>query len=77
MPEIQRVTAREDFTLCIELTNNHKIIYDMSPSLKTVRFAKLANYTLFSACAVQDGSTIVWDNLCQITIDEIVNRLER
>lgn len=77
MPEIQRVTARHDFTLCIELTNNHKIVYDMSPSLKTVRFAKLANYTLFSACTVQDGSTIVWDNLCQITIDEIVNRLER
>lgn len=77
MSKISNVIAHKDYTLMIELNNNHKIIYDMKPRLKAVRFCGLADINKFKAVRVENGNTLVWDSLCQLTVDEIINMIER
>lgn len=77
MPKIVKVTPGDDYTLLIELSNHHRIVYDMKPRLQAVRFGGLKDLSKFKAVKVEHGSTLVWDSLCQITIDEIINMLER
>ena len=71
------VTPYDDHTLLIELSNQHCIIYDLQPRLKTARFAGLKELDRFKSVRVDHGNTLVWDNLCQLTIDEIFDRIER
>ena len=77
MPKIISVTPEDDYTLLIELSNHHRIVYDMKPRLQAVRFCGLEDLSKFKAVKVEHGNTLVWDSLCQITIDEIINMLER
>lgn len=77
MPKIISVIPNDDHTLTIMLDNHHQIIYDMQPRLQTVRFGKLADPERFKAVQVEHGNTLVWDSLCQITIDEIISMIER
>jgi len=75
--KIIHIIPNDDHTLLIELDNNHKIIYDMKPRLQAVRFCGLADIERFKAVKVENGNTLVWDSICQITIDEIINIIER
>lgn len=77
MSKIVRVVPRDDHTLLIKLENNHAIIYDMKPRLITVRFGALADLSKFKAVRVEHENTLVWDSLCEITIDEILVMLAR
>ncbi len=77
MSRIVRATPCADHTLEIELDNRHRIIYDMKPRLKAVRFCQLADIDKFRSIRVENGDTIVWNNLCQITISEIISLVER
>lgn len=77
MAKIINVTIQNDYTLIIELDNAHKIIYDMKPRLQSVRFCKLSDMEVFKSLKVENGNTLVWDSLCQITIDEIISHIER
>ena len=77
MPKITNVVPKEDYTLSIELSNNHRIIYDMRPRLQTIRFCGLADLKIFQAVRVENDNTLVWNNLCQVTIDEIMDMLDR
>ena len=77
MPKIKKVTPEDDYTLLIELSNHHRIVYDMKPRLQAVRFGGLEDLSKFKAVRVEHENTLVWDSLCQITIDEIINMLER
>ncbi len=77
MPRIVKVTPKDNHTLLIELNNRHKIIYDMKSRLQTSRFCGLEDLTRFKAVQVENKNTLVWDGLCEITIDEILNMLER
>lgn len=77
MPRILNVTPHRNHTLEIELGNSHLIVCDMRPRLKTTRFCSLINLEKFLKVQVQDGNTLVWDSLCQITIDEILEMLDR
>lgn len=77
MPKIISVTANDDYTLTIKLNNCHQIIFDMRPKLKTLRFSHLADLNRFKSVRVEHGNTLVWDSLCQITIDEIIDMIER
>jgi len=67
----------DDYILIIELDNKHKIIYDMKPRLKAVRFSTLTDIGRFKSVKIENGNTLIWDSLCQITIDEIINIIER
>lgn len=77
MSKIIDVIAKDDHTLFIELDNRHKIIYDMKPRLHSVRFSKLSDINTFKSVSVENENTIIWDELCQITIDEIIETIER
>jgi hypothetical protein len=74
---IVSVTPNDNHTLLIELDNNHRIIYDMRSRFHTTRFCKLADIKKFLAVRVEHENTLVWDNLCQITIDEIMDMIDR
>jgi hypothetical protein len=75
--KIIHIIPNDDHTLLIELDNHHKIIYDMKPRLHAVRFCELADIERFKTVRIENGNTLVWDSLCQITIDEIINIIER
>lgn len=77
MPNITEVIPNDDHTLIIILSNNHRIIYDMRPKLKTTRFCNLADLKKFHAVRVEGGNTLIWNSLCQITIDEIMDLIDR
>lgn len=77
MSRIIRVTPCEDYTLEIELDNHHKIIYDMKPRLSAVRFYSLADMEKFRSVRVENGNTLVWDSLCQLSLGEIISLVAR
>jgi len=77
MPKIMRIEPKDDYTLLIELSNRHMIVYDMKPRLMTVRFCGLADLNRFKDVRIEDENTLVWDSLCQITIDEVLSMIER
>ena len=74
---IVSAVANDDHTLLIDLKSQHKVIYDMKPRLKTLRFGGISDLDKFKQMRVEHGNTLVWDGLCQITIDEIMVMLER
>ena len=76
MPKITKAVPNDDHTLTIELGNSHRIIYDLQPRLQTIRFCGLADLKSFQAVRVEHGSTLVWNSLCQITIDEIIDLID-
>lgn len=77
MVKIVSVVPRDDYTLLIELDNNHRIVYDMKPRLQAVRFCGLTDLERFKNVWIEDDNTLVWGSLCQMTIDEIISALER
>lgn len=77
MPKIVDAIPGNDYTISIELDNRHKIIYDLKPRLRAVRFFQLADIEKFKDLRIENGNTLVWDNLCQMTIDEIFSNIER
>jgi hypothetical protein len=74
---IASVTPNDDHTLLIVLSNHHRIIYDMRPRLQTVRFSGVSDLAKFKTVRVEHANTLVWDSICQLTIDEIINMIEK
>ena len=77
MTKVVNVIPKDDYTLEIELENHHKIIYDMKNRLKSTRFCELDDISVFKAVRIENGDTLLWNSLCQITINEIINTIER
>lgn len=77
MSKIVNIIPNDDYTLTITLNNHHRIIYDLKTRLQTVRFGGLAVLDRFKDVRVEHGNTLVWDSLCEITLDEIINMIER
>ena len=77
MAKILEIVPRDDYTLWIEIDNHNHIILDMKPRLQSIRFGALADLTKFKAVSILNKNTIVWDEQCQITIDEIMSITER
>jgi hypothetical protein len=66
-----------DYTLSIELGNHHKIIYDLKPRLQAIRFGELEDFEKFKAVRIENDNTLVWNEQCQITIDEIISTIKQ
>lgn len=77
MPRIIKVIPHKNHTLTIELSNHHSIIYDMRPRLPTTRFCVLADIEVFQAVRVEHENTLVWNKMCHLTIDEIMDMVDR
>jgi len=75
--KIVLITPKDNYTLYIALSNQHCIVYDMKPQLKTLRFNILQDIHLFKKVSVKYGNTIVWQDGCQLTIDEILNQVKK
>jgi len=77
MSKITKIIPRDDLSLEIELDDTNTIIYNMNRRLDTIRFSKLKDIETFKTFEVENDRIIVWDNLCMITIDEILDDLGR
>lgn len=61
MEPIERVIAKDDYSLYVELLSGHKIILDFSKKLHTIRFCELSNPDVFRRVAT-DGYSVIWMN---------------
>jgi hypothetical protein len=77
MAKIINAVPNDNHTLTIELSNNHRIIYDLRPRLQSTRFCGLADIKKFKDVRIEHENTLVWNNLCQIAIDEIMDMVDR
>ncbi len=67
---IKKVIPKEGYCLEVQLDNGSSVILNMEKRLGTVRFGVLSDMELFSR-ATTDGSYIRWDNMLEISINEV------
>ena len=77
MIKIVTVAAEDDYTLVLQLDNQEKIVFDMKPRLHAVRFCELSDIEKFQAVSIENGNTLTWGRLCQITIEELIPEANR
>ena len=77
MASIVKAIPNDDYTVTIELSNHHQIIYDLRPRLHSTRFCGLSDLNKFRMVRVEHANTLVWNNMCQIAIDEIIDMVGR
>ena len=77
MAMIIKAVPNDDHTVTIVLSNHHQIIYDLRPRLQSARFCELSDLTKFRMVRIEHANTLVWNNLCQIAIDEIIDMVGR
>lgn len=72
--KIDQIEFLEDYTMKILLCNGHRIIYDMKPKLKTIRFADLKEKEVFTCGQLINNRIIRWNISMEISLEEILNR---
>ncbi|MEN6315912.1 MAG: hypothetical protein ABFD25_16875 [Clostridiaceae bacterium] len=70
MSRIMNIVPQEDYRLQVQLDNGSSITLNLESRLQTVRFGMLADRELF-ARATTDGSYIRWDNIIEISVNEV------
>jgi len=73
MGYVRSVISLEGYRLLIELNTGSSITVDLSPKLKTARFAELADQSVFNNVKV-DSETIIWgDGVLKIPVFELID----
>lgn len=75
--KIAEVKFQPDFCVEIDLTNGHRIIYNLQPKLVTARFKGIDDWNCFCEGEIIDGSRIVWNDSMELSLDEILNSIGR
>ena len=70
MTQIDRIAIHENFMLEAQLDNGSTITLNLTPRLKTLRFAFLADPDFF-ARATTDGRFIRWGDKVEISLTEL------
>ncbi|GAU78461.1 DUF2442 domain-containing protein [Fusibacter sp. 3D3] len=70
MSYIQSVMPKENYCIEVFLDNGSCIILNLESRLKTVRFGMLSDKALFNQ-ATTDGSYIRWNNMLEISVNEV------
>ena len=70
MSHIQRIIPKDNYCLEVFLDNGSSVVLNLESRLGTVRFGVLADKELFRRAAT-DGSYIRWDNMLEISINEV------
>ncbi|WHH57749.1 DUF2442 domain-containing protein [Petroclostridium sp. X23] len=70
MSYIKKVIPKEGYCLEVILDNGNGVILNMESRLGTVRFGMLSDKELFYRVTA-DGSYIRWDNMLEISINEV------
>ncbi len=68
--QIKEVFARDDFCLEVMLQNGSSITLNFRNRLETLRFGMLADAEFFKK-AWTDGKCIKWDNIIEISVNEL------
>jgi hypothetical protein len=67
---IKKAIPKEGYCLEVILDNGSSVILNLESRLGTVRFGVLSDMELFYR-ATTDGSYIRWDNMLEISINEV------
>lgn len=67
---IKKVIPKDGYMLEVLLDNGNSVILNMESRLETVRFGILSDKELFYR-VITDGSYIRWDNMLEISINEV------
>ena len=67
---IKKVISKDNYCLEVFLDNGSSVVLNLESRLGTVRFGVLSDMELFSR-ATTDGSYIRWDNMLEISINEV------
>lgn len=69
---IEQVKFSEDFLMDIQLSNQHRIIYDLKSVLNTLRFRDLNNKKLFQSGVLVKQRIIRWNETIELSMEEIL-----
>lgn len=73
MGYIRSVIPLEGYRLLIELDTGSSITVDLSPKLKTARFAELSDQAVFNDVKT-DSETVIWGNgVLKIPVFELID----
>lgn len=73
MGYVRSVVPMEGYRLLIELNTGSSITVDLSPKLKTARFAELSDKAVFNDVKT-DSETVIWgDGVLKIPVFELID----
>lgn len=73
MGHIRSVVPLDGYRLLIELDTGSSVIVDLSPKLKTARFAELASQAVFNDVKL-DRETVIWGGgVLRMPVIELIN----
>ncbi|HBV99400.1 MAG: hypothetical protein JL50_13295 [Peptococcaceae bacterium BICA1-7] len=73
MGYVRSVFPLEGYRLLIELNTGSSITVDLSPKLKTARFAELSDQAVFNNVKT-DSETVIWgDGVLKIPVFELID----
>ena len=70
MSHIKKIIPKDNHCLEVFLDNGSIVVLNLESRLGTVRFGMLSNKELFYR-ATTDGNYIRWDNVLEISINEV------
>lgn len=70
---IKKIILLDDYQICLILCNNHKIIYNLKPKLKTLRFKEIENADIYKAGFLKGNKVIHWSDTTEISLEEILS----
>ena len=70
-PRVEKVVAKENFTLLVFFTNGEKGLYDVKPLFVLPIFQSLKEPTVFNKVHVGNGHTVCWSDDIDISPDTI------
>ena len=76
MSRIMSLTPKEDYHLEVVLDNGSSVTLNFMNRLHTARFGMLTDKEFF-CCVSTDGKYIRWDNKVEISLNEVIQFLQR
>lgn len=74
---IVQIKLNSDYTISVELSNGHWVIYDMSNKKETARFADVFADGIFDEAQLIDGRVIRWNKSMELSLEEILLEINR
>lgn len=69
---IQEINFFEGYKIELCLSNQHRIVYDMTFRIKTARFLVIKDPDIFKQAKIINGKIIRWANNVEVSLEEIM-----
>jgi hypothetical protein len=76
MSRIATVAPRENYRLEVQLDNGSSIMLNLEGKIHTIRFGLLADKEFFNQ-ATTDGCFIHWNDMVEISVNEIFQLMQK